>query len=66
MPQKPSTGNKIKISITIDKDILEDFKGSCKLRGQKMSTLLTLLIKKYIEGDTLIEPIAPMPPPEND
>jgi uncharacterized protein (DUF4415 family) len=44
---------KIKISMTIDKDVFENFKNFCKQNGMKISTKVELLMRESVKDTTL-------------
>jgi antitoxin component of RelBE/YafQ-DinJ toxin-antitoxin module len=44
---------KIKISMTIDEEVFEDFKEYCKQNGMKISTKVELLMKDGIKNSSL-------------
>ena len=44
---------KKKISMTIDKDIFEDFKSFCEENGMKISTKVELLMKESVKNLSL-------------
>jgi len=44
---------KIKISMTIDKDILNDFKGYCKENGMKLSPKVEVMMKNCLKDISL-------------
>jgi len=41
---------KRRITITIDKDLLEEFRKVCNKHGYKMSTKIEILIKNFLKG----------------
>jgi len=46
-------GGKIKVSMTIDKDVYEDFREYCKQNGMKISSKVELMMQDSTKNPTL-------------
>ena len=52
---KEITRSKAMLNTTIDKEVFDDFKATCKATGMRMSTLLETFMKQYNEGEFTVK-----------
>ena len=46
---------KAMLNTTIDKEVFEDFKATCKASGMRMSTLLETFMRQYSDGEFTVK-----------
>ena len=46
---------KARLNTTIDKEVFEDFKATCKASGMRMSTLLETFMRQYSDGEFTVK-----------
>lgn len=46
---------KAALNTTVDKDVFDDFKATCKASGMRMSTLLETFMRQYSDGEFTIK-----------
>lgn len=53
--EKEVKRDKAMLNTTIDKEVFENFKATCKGSGMRMSTLLETFMRQYSDGEFIVK-----------